>query len=147
MFGTDAVVQAAIVVRDIEAKKKAWAEALGAPVPETVLTGPAEETNVRFEGGETEARAKLAFFRVGGISLELIEPVGRPSTWGKFLDERGEGLHHIAFNVKGTDAIAAAMAEKGVPVQQAGEYKGGRYTYLDTTELLGCIVELLEKTG
>jgi hypothetical protein len=37
-----------------------------------------------------------------GLSIELIEPDGKPSTWQEFLDIRGEGIHHIAFLQEGT---------------------------------------------
>jgi len=43
---------------------------------------------------------------LGSLSLELIEPVGGPSTWREFLDTRGEGVHHIAFHVPDTEAEA-----------------------------------------
>lgn len=48
------------------------------------------------------AQSLLAFFDVGpGLQLELIQPNEEPSTWREFLDEHGEGVHHLAFNVAG----------------------------------------------
>jgi methylmalonyl-CoA/ethylmalonyl-CoA epimerase len=84
---------------------------------------------------------------MGQVSLELIEPIGGPSTWREFLDERGEGVHHIAFTVEGTDEVVAFLAGAGIAVVQQGDYTGGRYTYVDSMSTLGVILELLENFG
>ena len=81
------------------------------------------------------------------IQIELIQPNGVKSTWQDFLDEHGEGIHHLAFKVKKTDEAIAAMADfAGATVLQHGKYGdgGGEYTYLDTCDQLKCIIELLE---
>jgi methylmalonyl-CoA/ethylmalonyl-CoA epimerase len=96
-LGSTTVVHVAIVVRDIEAKIEAWSALLGQPAPRVFMTGPLEETQTTYQGEPTPAQAKLAFFRVGQIQLELIEPVGEPSTWHEQLNTQGESLHHIAF--------------------------------------------------
>ena len=136
--------QVAIVVRDIDQARRAWARILGVEAPPWRMTAPSEETHIQFRGRGTEARAKLAFFDLGDIRLELIEPVGRPSTWGEFLDTHGEGIHHIAFMVEGQDETLTQLAGRDVPLIQRGDYKGGRYAYVDGTSSLGTILELLE---
>jgi 4-hydroxyphenylpyruvate dioxygenase-like putative hemolysin len=78
------------------------------------------------------------------VDLELIEPVGKPSTWHDQLDERGEGLHHIAFEIGGMSDRIAYLGARGLPLVQRGEYPGGRYAYLDGNAQLGAILELLE---
>jgi methylmalonyl-CoA/ethylmalonyl-CoA epimerase len=144
VIGSDVVVQVAIVVKDIEAKSAAWAKVLGVDVPKWSLTDGPEKSHIQYMGGPTEARAKLAFFRLGQVSLELIEPVGRPSTWGQFLDEKGEGIHHIAFNVKGMDGVIARLEANDISLVQRGDYTGGCYAYMDGAASLGAILELLE---
>ena len=141
---TTTVTQVAIVTSDIEAKARAWAALLGVPVPDIRETGPEAETQIRYEGQSTPARAKLAFFKLGQVSLELIEPIGRPSTWGDQLDQHGDSLHHIAFNVEGMGETLVMLAEKGIPLVQRGEFKGGRYAYVDGVAELGATLELLE---
>jgi 4-hydroxyphenylpyruvate dioxygenase-like putative hemolysin len=81
---------------------------------------------------------------MGQLSLELIEPVGGPSTWREFLDQKGEGVHHMAFVVQDTDEAVSFLEEAGIEVIQQGDYTGGRYTYLDSVSLLGVVLELLE---
>lgn len=143
-LSTDTVVQIGLIVRDVEATAQAYAELLGVAVPQWVLTGPEEEAHTRYRGAPTEARAKLAFFRLGNLQLELIEPVGGPSTWREFLEAHGEGAHHIAFDVEDMQDQVAALAEKGMPLIQRGDYTGGRYAYIDSSEQLKVILELLE---
>jgi len=143
-LSTDTVVQIGLIVRDVEATAQAYAELLGVAVPQWFLTDPEEEAHTRYRGAPTEARAKLAFFRLGNLQLELIEPVGGPSTWREFLEAHGEGVHHIAFEVEDMQDQVAALAEKAMPLVQRGDYTGGRYAYIDSSEQLKVILELLE---
>jgi len=144
LLGTDEVVQVGIVVKDIEKASRAYAEILGMEVPAWFLTDTVDRAHTEFRGQPSEARAKLAFFKLKNITLELIEPVGGPSTWREFLDEHGEGVHHIAFEVKGMEEKVKLLAERGLPLLQKGDYEGGRYAYVDGTRRLAVILELLE---
>ncbi|MFO7916720.1 MAG: VOC family protein [Anaerolineae bacterium] len=144
VLGSDVVCQVAVVVENVERTSEAWAELLGVEVPDWSMTDPAVKSHIEYKGETTEARAKLAFFDLGQVRLEIIEPVGRPSTWGEFLDEHGQGLHHIAFFVEGMDEALTGLEEQGLTLVQRGDYTGGRYAYVDGTSQLGCILELLE---
>lgn len=143
-LGTTTVTQIGIIVRDIEAKARAWAGVLGLPVPEIIVSDGYEQAQTEYNGQPSEARAKLAFFNLGQVSLELIEPVGEPSTWRDQLDEHGDSLHHIAFEIEGMPQRVVHLESKGISLVQRGEYPGGRYAYLDGTAQLGAILELLE---
>jgi methylmalonyl-CoA/ethylmalonyl-CoA epimerase len=143
-LGTITVTQIGLVVRDIEKMAHAYADIFGVPVPPVSITATVDVAHTQHRGQSTEARAKLCFFRFGQVSLELIEPVGGPSTWQEFLDTHGEGVHHIAFEIKGMDEKIVYLAGKGVPLIQHGDYTGGRYAYTDGEPRLGVILELLE---
>lgn len=144
-FGSNVICQVGLVVRDIEASAEKYAALFGVEVPPIITTAPESEAHTRYQGAPTEARAKLAFFKMGEqLSLELIEPIGGPSTWRDFLEQKGEGVHHLALRVKGTDALTSELAAKGIPVVQQGDYTGGRYTYLSSEHELAVAVELLE---
>lgn len=136
--------QVGLIVRDIERSARAYSQALGLPMPEIFLTDPLEVAHTVYRGKPSEGRAKLAFFHLGQVSIELIEPVGGPSTWQEFLDTKGEGVHHLAFQVKDTGQVVEFLAGQGISVIQQGDYTGGRYTYLDATQSLAVILELLE---
>lgn len=143
-LGTDKIVQVGIVVKDIEKASRAYAEILGTEVPDWFLTDTMDKAHTEFRGKPSEARARLAFIELKNITIELIEPVGGPSTWREFLEERGEGVHHLAFEVKGMDEKIKLLAERGLPLLQKGDYEGGRYAYLDGVKRLAVILELLE---
>ncbi|HIE26277.1 TPA: VOC family protein [Candidatus Poribacteria bacterium] len=143
-LGTNVICQIGIVVRDIEQTAKAYADIFGMDMPQIRVTEAAEITHINFRGAPTQARAKLAFFQMGSMSLELIEPVGEPSTWKEFLDEHGEGVHHIAFRIKGMDEVLAYLDGKGISAIQRGDYTGGRYAYVDSAPAIGVMLELLE---
>ena len=143
-LGTTTVTQIGLVVQDIEAKARAWAEVLGLPVPEIMITGTYEHALTEYDGEPSRARAKLAFFHLGQVDLELIEPMGRPSTWQDQLDEHGDSLHHLAFEIKGMSERVAYLEAKGLTLVQRGEYPGGRYAYVDGSPPLGAVLELLE---
>ncbi len=81
---------------------------------------------------------------MGSLQLELIEPDEHPSTWREFLDEHGEGVHHIAFVVEGMKEKVAVLEKSQIPLIQKGEYTGGRYAYLDSVKELKVMIELLE---
>ena len=143
-FGSTTIVQVAIIVRDIETKARAWADVLGMPVPPIIITDPVEVAHTEYRGRPTSAQAKLAFFRLGQVSLELIEPIGEPSTWRDQLNQHGESLHHIAFEVEGMKDRVAFLASQGMPLVQRGDYTGGSYAYIASAAKLGAILELLE---
>ncbi|MCL1788231.1 MAG: VOC family protein, partial [Defluviitaleaceae bacterium] len=130
LLGTNVVTQVGILVHDIEKSIKDFAAILGVEEPGWILTGPIEETEGEYRGKPCDARAKLAFFHVGGnLTLELIEPDEKPSTWREDLDKNGEGVHHLAFNINGMKQTIARLEANGIPLIQKGEYPGGRYAY------------------
>jgi catechol 2,3-dioxygenase-like lactoylglutathione lyase family enzyme len=145
LLGTNVVAQIGLVVRDIEASSRRWADLLGVEPPGWRLTAPKEETNIRYRGEPTEGRAKLAFFEADNISIELIEPIDGPSTWQEFLDAHGEGVHHLAFRVRGGEPIVAELDARGMPLVQQGDYTGGCYRYIQSFDKLGVLLELLER--
>jgi glyoxalase/bleomycin resistance protein/dioxygenase superfamily protein len=143
-LGNNIVTQVGIIVRDIETKARAWSEILGLPMPDIIITDTVDKARTEYNGKPTIARAKLAFFHMGQLDVELIEPIDGPSTWKDQLDGHGNSLHHIAFVIEGMQDKVAYLASKGVPLLQRGEYTGGRYAYLDGVAQLGTVLELLE---
>jgi catechol 2,3-dioxygenase-like lactoylglutathione lyase family enzyme len=143
-LGTTTVVQVGIVVRDIEAKASAWAQLLGLPMPDIIVTDPADVAHTEYQDKPSSAQAKLAFLHTGQVDLELIEPIGTPSTWQDHLDAHGDSVHHIAFNIRDMQEKLTFLSENGISLVQWGDYTGGRYAYVDSVPQLGIILELLE---
>jgi catechol 2,3-dioxygenase-like lactoylglutathione lyase family enzyme len=145
---TSAVAQVAFIVKDIEATKKKFADFLGVEPPPHTDCGDYAVTRTVLNGEPApEANSFLAFFNVGpGLQIELIQPNEANSVWRDFLEQHGEGIHHIAFKVKDMDEKIKAMELNGYPCVQRGKYGSGNgeYAYCDATDGLKCFVELLE---
>ena len=148
ILGTNVLTQVGFIVRDIEKSKKKFAEFFGVEPPKHFDGGKYEVTQTTVMGKPAPyANCYLAFFNAGpNVAIELIQPNGAKSTWQDFLDEHGEGIHHIAFNVKGMDGKIRACEKFGMKCVQRGKYNdgNGEYSYLDATGDLKCIIELLE---
>ncbi len=145
ILGTQVVTQIGFVVNDIEKTSKAFAEFLGVETPKWSLTDTIDKTLSTYNEKPCPAQAKLAFFKVGeNLSIELIEPDDKPSVWRDVLNEKGEGVHHIAFRIEGMKEKVMKLDAQGMKLMQNGEYTGGRYAYIDTVDQLKTIVELLE---
>lgn len=146
-FGNRIVTQIAVVVRDIEAARERYCRIFGVDKPDIIITDEYEQARTSYHGQPTRARAKLAFFKMGQIDIELIEPIDRPSVWGEVLDQRGECVHHIAFWVEDTEGALRYLGEQGIQPTQQGHFTGGMYTYVDSESQLGVMLELLQRTS
>ena len=145
MLDTRIVTQIGFVVNDIEKTSQAFADFLGVEKPAWSLTDTIDKTQGQYNGKPCPARAKLAFFHVGDtLDIELIEPDEQPSVWRDVLNEKGEGVHHIAFVIKGMQEKILKLESNGMKLMHKGEYTGGRYAYIDCVDQLKTIVELLE---
>jgi methylmalonyl-CoA/ethylmalonyl-CoA epimerase len=136
--------QVGMVVRNADRTARKLADLLGVTVPEPIFTDTVDKAHTEFRGHPTPARAKLIIFNLGPVAIEVIEPIGSPSTWSEFLEAHGEGVHHIAFNVQDTAQTAKALSAHGISAIQSGVFDGGKYIYSDGEKELGVVLELLE---
>ncbi|HWT73251.1 MAG TPA: VOC family protein [Mobilitalea sp.] len=137
--------QIAVVVRNIQKAAKNYAKLFGMEIPEILVSGLDEKESVIYKGSPSNAIHKLTFFKMGLIQLELIEPNNEPSTWRNFLEQKGEGVHHIAVFVKSEEEALEYLGEKGIKPLQRGIFELGTYNYMDTEKQLGVILSLSEK--
>jgi len=138
------LAQVGIVVHDVEAAARHYAALLGQPVPEIGETLPGNEIAMTYRGAPSNARARLAFFQLGPVQLELIQPVGEDSAWAEGLQSAGEGVHHIAFWTDDMCAEKAVLEEHGAPMIHRADMGEGQYAYFDAREGFGTTIELLE---
>jgi len=143
--GFKRVAQIGIVVANIEKTRATWAKLLGVSEPPIIETEGWEGTHMMFNGKVSNARAKLAFFNLENIVVEIIEPIGGPSTWRDSVDKHGNGLHHLGFNISNLGETLQNLSEMGIEVEQKGDYKGGCYVYFDSRGKLGATIEALHK--
>ena len=96
----------------------------------------------------TDQRVKAAILPVGeGSEIELIQPIDSDSGVAKFLEKRGEGIHHIAIEVDDIDQELKTLAEKGVALidKQARMGLAGRVAFLHPKATRGVLIELVQK--
>lgn len=95
-------------------------------------------------------KVRVAFIDAGNIKLELLEPLSTDGPIAKFLEKRGEGVHHIAFGVTDIRTRMAELEEKGVQLLQdepkpgAG---GAEVAFLHPKSSFGVLYELCEKSN
>ena len=122
-----------IAVRSVDEKLKFYRDVLG-------FTVSAAETV------EAE-KVRVAMLPMGESRIELLEPTAEDSAIARFLEKRGEGLHHIALAVDDLDAQLKRLEEAGVKVLPGqGEYGAGghRYAFLHPSSCGGVLIELVE---
>ncbi len=71
-----------------------------------------------------DQKVKTAFFKVGHTKIELLEPTSEESTIAKFIEKKGEGVHHIAFATNGLNEALKEMENKGVRLIDMQARKG-----------------------
>ena len=127
----------AIIVRNIEQALVFYRDTLGIE-PSAIKDVPTEQVRIAF----------LPMGGPGGSEIELIEPTTTDSSLTKFLEKRGEGLHHICLEVEDIDASLAEMREKGALVLdgQPRIAAEGRAIFLHPKGTNGVLLELLERT-
>lgn len=96
-----------------------------------------------------DQKVKTAFFKVRQTKLELLEPTSDESPIAKFIEKRGEGIHHLAFAVE--DGVANALAEmegKGVRLIDKAPRKGAEglnIAFIHPKSTHGVLTEFCEK--
>ena len=123
-----------IAVKSITAGEKFWTDALG----------------LVCEGSETidEQKVATAFFPVGESEVELLEPTAADSPVAKFLEKKGEGIHHVAFQVENIEAALIELKEKGVRlIDETPRYGAGgaKIAFIHPAATRGILVELCER--
>ena len=126
----------ALAVADLEAAVAHYAEVWGLEV----------EHRERVEDQGVEE----AMLPLGDSYLQLLGSTGPDTTVGKFLAKRGEGLHHIAYEVDDLEAALAELKDKGVPLIDEAPRKGGRghmVAFVHPRGNHGLLVELIQRPG
>ena len=133
-------IQIAVVVEDIEAALDGWCELLGVPRPEVRVTGTSPNPQETYRGETSAYGLKFAAIDCPerGFVVELHEPDEKPSTFREFLDQHGNGVHHIGFQVgDARDAVVGELESMGYPLRTVGIYDDGSWTIADTEDVLG----------
>ncbi len=96
----------------------------------------------------SDQKVKTAFFKVGQTKIELLESTSPEGPIGKFIEKKGEGVHHIAFATEdGLQASLDELAEKGVQLIDKAPRKGAEglnIAFLHPKSTIGVLTELCE---
>ncbi|MCC6949804.1 MAG: VOC family protein [Bradyrhizobiaceae bacterium] len=139
------LVQACVLTHDLEATMKNYVEIAGIGPWAVFDFGPPDVTNVLVRGKPSTLRVKLALSWTADRMWEIIQPVG-PSPYQEFLDERGEGLHHVLALTAGSfDETVAHFHKHGCEPLMTFEFRGTQFAYIDAMKPLKTYVEILRR--
>jgi len=124
---------------------------LGIAVPNLAEALAQWEPTLRAQGSPPEEVAsqhvRVSFLSAGATHLEFLEPTDPDSPVGRFLAERGGGIHHIAFHVTSVNAMLASLESRGFRlidrVARAGA-RGRRVGFVHPKSYGGVLVEFVE---
>jgi methylmalonyl-CoA/ethylmalonyl-CoA epimerase len=125
-----------IAVKSLEAVLPFYTEVLKLPL-------------IGIEEVESE-KLKVAFLQAGEAKIELLEATSAESTIAKFIEKRGEGIHHVALGVESIEERMKEMQEQGIrmlsdePKIGAG---GAHVAFMHPKSTSGVLMELCEKKG
>lgn len=94
-----------------------------------------------------DQKVKTAFFKVGDVKIELLEATSPESTIAKFVETRGEGVHHVAFAVNGIEQALADVEAQGVRLIDKAPRMGAEglsIAFLHPKSTGGVLTELCE---
>jgi methylmalonyl-CoA/ethylmalonyl-CoA epimerase len=122
----------AVVVSDIDQALKFWHDAMGIEV-DHIEDVPSQKSTV-------------AFLPVGESEVELVKPTSAETGAGKFLAERGGGMHHLCFEVDNIVEMLADLKTKGVRLinEEPIELPGRKMAFVHPKSTGGVLVELYE---
>ena len=101
----------------------------------------------KIEAVESEG-VKTSFFELGGVKIELLEATRPDSPIAKFIEKRGEGIHHLAFEVADIDKSIQSYKQEGFEPIQAMPKKGAdnkMICFLHPKSTQGVLVELCQE--
>jgi methylmalonyl-CoA epimerase len=132
--GTLGIHHVGIAVRDLKAAVERYAVLVGGEVDHEAVV--------------PEQGVRAIALRVGaGPLLELLEPTGVDTPVGRFIERRGEGMHHVAYEVRGIQSHLDRLRTAGVQLidetPRTGLF-GLQVAFIHPEAAMGCLVELVE---
>ena len=122
----------AILVKDIDDSLSFWQDQLGLKLD-------------HIENVPSQA-SKVAFLPVGEGEVELVQPTDPESGLAKFLEKRGEGMHHLCIEVDDIEGVVTSLKDKGVRLinEEPISLPGRKMAFIHPKAANGVLVELYE---
>ena len=123
----------AVAVKNIDDALKLYRDVLGVEL-------------IKIEDVEEE-KVRIAMFRVGGVFIELLEPKTPDSVVARFINEKGEGIHHVALRVGNIDEALREVTNKGLRIVYSSSrtLKDRRINFIHPRDTYGVMIELIER--
>ncbi len=108
-----------------------------------------EDVQLYYHGKKNWFTARFCFIPMGTTEIELIEPIEGESVWKDFLREKGEGIHHLKYEVESLNETMEYFRERNIECSQYGSAVGKNFgktwAYFETTKELGYVIEVLNR--
>jgi methylmalonyl-CoA/ethylmalonyl-CoA epimerase len=138
------IMQIAICVRDLDATIRHYEDDFGIG-PWTRWDTSPESFPEQYEHGQrSQTSTRCAAVYIGSVMLEVFQPVSEDSIFTQFLEEKGEGVHHIGVRAVDYDTLIANQAKRGNTFPLQGHIDGIDVTYLPTDRTLGVLLEVFK---
>ena len=134
-----------VIVRDLDKAVEAFQSlGLGTMPPEwKVDTRTFPELKAYGKPVDASFYIRERDFSLGSLEVHLLQQGEGESTQKDFLDKRGEGIEHIAFEVDDFDNEVAKLVEKGFPVDLSGSSPDVKWAHFDTRKICNVVIELV----
>lgn len=140
-------VQIGIVVRDMDRMIRVLSEVFGLGPFRSITAPPADgiHRTYTYRGKPGDFTYRLAITELGPIELEIIQPLEGENIYSDFLEEHGEGIHHIRFNVPDVEPVIEYLAKHGIENIQSGTglRPGTTWVNFSTDTKCGFIIEVM----
>jgi methylmalonyl-CoA/ethylmalonyl-CoA epimerase len=133
MPGMKKIHHIAVLVEDIDESLKFWQKSLGIQ-PSHITDLPAES-------------ARIAFLPLGESEIELVQPTVPGTGLSRFLEKRGEGMHHLCIEVDDLPGVLEELKSKGIQlINEEPRYgeDGKLYAFIHPKSTHGVLVELYQ---
>jgi methylmalonyl-CoA/ethylmalonyl-CoA epimerase len=119
-----------IAVRNMDEAREFWHKKFGVEAPPPIIEGDMQ----------------ICMMKLGDVLVELIAPVGNKGIMAKFLEKRGEGFHHICYEVENVYSAMKELAANGLEIVDKEPREGaeGKIVFLHPKGTQGVLTEIVQ---
>ena len=148
-FLQNGVAQVALIVQDLDKTVENYWNYFGIGPWHFYTYGKPLVKKMPYRSEPVEYKMRVALSWIGSLRIELIEMLEGPTVYADFVKEHGHGVHHFGVLVESMQEAITQAQEAGLTMTQDGAGFGkdgdGHYAYLNTEEIIGTTIELIER--
>lgn len=138
--------QVGLVVRDLDKAMEKYRNLLGMEPTRIIEKSPTAPGKKYYKGQESDFYQRVALYYFGDMEFEILQPYGEASALSDYLEEHGEGIHHVAFDTddfKGTEALLESFGAHKIQTGPTSRHPALEWGFFDTGDQLGTMIELV----